>query len=419
MPNFRLWFTGQTTSLLGDQFHGIAAPWLVLALTNDPVALGTVMALGGIPRAILILVGGAMTDRFSTRSIMLISDVLRLILTALLAVLTFTGAINLWMMYGFALAFGIISAFFYPASGSMLPTLVEQDKLQPANAFSQGSVQLVNFFGPALAGAVIAALSLTTGSKLLGVAFAFGVDSFTFLVSGVTLGLMAMPPVARSARAAAENVWESIRAGWSFAYDNLLLRVLFVIIAIINFFFLGPIIVGIPVLANQRLPEGAAAFGIIMSAFGGGNLIGIVLSGALKQTRGINWVATAVLCAFGIGLALLGVLNNTWLNAALMFALGLGNGYISIILVTFLQRRTPAQMLGRMMSLFMLANIGLGPVSQAAAGTVSKWSLEALFIGAGACILVTGVWAAFQPAFKSMDEEFVQVQTHPAGEPAD
>src|SRR5512142_2602564 len=105
LPNFRLWFAGQTTSLLGDQFHGIAAPWLVLTLTNDPVALGTVLALGGIPRAILLLVGGAITDRFSPRGIMLWSDVLRLLLTTFLAVLTFTGLINLWMLYGFTLAF--------------------------------------------------------------------------------------------------------------------------------------------------------------------------------------------------------------------------------------------------------------------------------------------------------------------------
>src|SRR5512140_84032 len=109
LGNFRLWFSGQATSLLGDQFHGIAAPWLVLVLTNDPIALGTVLALGGIPRAILLLVGGAITDRFSQRAIMLASDILRLLLTTLLAILTFTGLINLWMLYGFTLAFGIIS----------------------------------------------------------------------------------------------------------------------------------------------------------------------------------------------------------------------------------------------------------------------------------------------------------------------
>ncbi len=419
IANFRLWFAGQTTSLLGDQFHNIAAPWLVLTLTNDPVALGTVLALGGIPRAILILVGGAITDRFAPRGVMLVSDLIRLLLTTLLAVLTFAGAINLWMLYGFALAFGIVSAFFYPASGSILLSFVDKEKLQPANAFSQGAMQLVNFFGPALAGAVIAALSLSTGSKLLGVAFAFGVDAFTFLVSVITLWLMLVPRAVRSAQAAAGNVWTSIRAGLRFAWDDPLLRLFFIIITVINFFFLGPIVVGIPVLANARLPEGAAAFGIIMSAYGGGNLIGIVLSGAVKQTKRLDWTAAGIICAFGVGLTLLTVLNNTWFSAALLFVLGIGNGYIAIVLITFLQRRSPTDMLGRMMSLVLLANIGLSPISQAAAGVISKLSLDLLFIGAGACIFLTGVWSVLQPALKLMDQQFADAQAQVRGETAE
>ncbi len=416
--NFRLWFAGQTTSLLGDQFHNIAAPWLVLTLTNDPIALGTVLALGGVPRAILILVGGAITDRFSPRGIMLASDLLRLVLTALLAVLTFTGAINLWMLYGFALAFGIISAFFYPASGAMLPSLVDREKLQPANAFAQGSIQLVNFLGPALAGAVIAALSLSTGSKLVGVAFAFGVDAFTFLVSVVTLWWLQMPRVLKTAQAAMDSVWASIKAGFKFMWNDPLLRLFMVIITILNFLFGGPIVVGIPVLANQRLPEGAAAFGIIVAGYGGGNLLGIILSGAIKQTRRLNWTTAGIFGAFGVGLGLLAVLNNMWLSAALLFVLGIGNGYISIILITFLQRRTPAHMLGRMMSLVMLANVGLGPVSQAVSGAVSKISLEALFFGAGALILLTALWSTLQPALKMMDQEMLPTQPGPVAKAA-
>jgi MFS family permease len=382
-------------------------------LTNDPVALGTVLALGGIPRAVLMLIGGAFTDRFSPRRIMLVSDLVRLGLTALLTILTFTGAINLWILYAFSLAFGIVSAFFYPASSAILPTLVDHDRLQPANAVAQGSTQMMVFFGPALAGAVIAALSSSTGSKLLGVAFAFGVDTLTFLVSVVTLWLIVLPTV-RSSKAA-ENVWASIRAGWHFAWGDPLLRVLFVIITALNFFFVGPIAVGIPVLANERLPEGAAAFGIILSAYGGGNLLGILVSGAIKQTRRLNWTSIGIFFSFGVALALLGVLNSTWLSAAVLFVLGVGNGYIAIIFITFLQRRTPRDMLGRMMSLVMLSNVGLAPVSQAISGAVSKISLEALFIGAGVCILLTSLWSTLQPAMGTMDEQMKQLETNPVG----
>src|SRR5664279_2941954 len=99
-PNFRLLWGGQITSILGDQFSMIAMPWLVLKLTgSDPVALGTVLALGSVPRALFMLLGGAVTDRLSQRTVMLVSDVLRFALTGLLAALVLTGSVHLWMVY--------------------------------------------------------------------------------------------------------------------------------------------------------------------------------------------------------------------------------------------------------------------------------------------------------------------------------
>ncbi|MBK8049162.1 MAG: MFS transporter [Anaerolineales bacterium] len=125
--DFRLYWVGQATSLLGDNFHFIAAPWLVLQLTGDPLILGAVMALGGVPRAVFTLVGGAITDRFSPRIVMITSDIIRFLLTTMLAALVITGAIQVWMMYLVALIFGVVSGFFMPASMSMLPRLVEGD----------------------------------------------------------------------------------------------------------------------------------------------------------------------------------------------------------------------------------------------------------------------------------------------------
>lgn len=109
--NFRLLWIGQGTSLLGDEFFMIALPWLVLKLTDDPMALGTILAMIGIPRAIFMLVGGAVADKYSPRRIMLASDTLRLVLTALLAVLILSGSLQLWMLYVLALLFGTISGF--------------------------------------------------------------------------------------------------------------------------------------------------------------------------------------------------------------------------------------------------------------------------------------------------------------------
>src|SRR5512132_13768 len=109
LRDFRLLFTGAATSLLGDQFALVATPWLTLKLTGDPLALGIVLALEGFPRAVFMLLGGAITDRFSPRLIMLISDIVRLLLTALMAVVVFSGTVQMWMLYAFGLGFGVVA----------------------------------------------------------------------------------------------------------------------------------------------------------------------------------------------------------------------------------------------------------------------------------------------------------------------
>src|SRR5215475_12013874 len=127
ISDFRLLWIGSATSLFGDQFAFIPTPWLVLQLTNHPLVLGTVLALEGIPRAIFILIGGAITDRFSPRTIMLTADIIRMILTALMALVIFIGVVKLWMLYAFGLAFGLIGGFAVPASNSMVPILVPEE----------------------------------------------------------------------------------------------------------------------------------------------------------------------------------------------------------------------------------------------------------------------------------------------------
>lgn len=112
--DYRMLWIGQGISHLGDQFHLIALPWLVLTLTHDPLQLGFVLALAGIPRAVLMLIGGAFADRHSPRTIMLVSDALRFVLAGMLAFTVLTGTVQLWMVYALALAFGVVSGFFMP-----------------------------------------------------------------------------------------------------------------------------------------------------------------------------------------------------------------------------------------------------------------------------------------------------------------
>ncbi len=397
------------TSVLGDQFTMIATPWLVLILTGDPLALGMVLALESIPRAILMLLGGAITDRFSGRTIMLLSDAIRLVLTALLAALTLLGLVNLWFLYVFGLLFGIVSAFFMPASGAIVPLIVEGDDLQAANSAGTGAAQLLSFLGPALAGAVIAAFGTTTNGgsakHLTGIGVAYVIDTISFLISVITLWVIRVPPVTAGARQAASDVLSSIRAGFSYVLGDPVLRLLFLVIAAANFLFVGPLVVGIPVLANQRLPEGAAAYGLIIGAYGGGNLLGLLVATGVRRVRALGPIAVSVVALFGLGLIALGMISSTWVAFAIMLVVGIANGYIGIILITFMQRRTEKEMMGRLMSLIFFANVALVPVSQAVSGAAVKLSIEALFATAGVLCLLVALWTAFQPALKLLQQQ--------------
>lgn len=187
------------------------------------------------------------------------------------------------------------------------------------------------------------------------------------------------------------------------------MRLVLVVIAAVNFLFVGPIVVGIPVLADQHLAEGAAALGLLMSAFAGGNLGGVLLAGVLPRLSGpgLRTVIVGSLAAFGAGLAFFGQIGNTWILFGLMLALGVGNGYLTITMFTWVQTRTPRDMLGRTMSLLLLASAGLLPVSQAVAGVLAKWSLPGLFAAAGCLILLCTLWTAMQPGLRVLSERWM------------
>jgi MFS family permease len=402
--DFRLLFAGVSTSLLGDQFTLIATSWLVLQLTDDPVALGTVLALEGVPRALFMLFGGAITDRFSPRIIMLVADIVRFVLVAMMTAVIFTGMIQLWMLYLFSLGFGLIAGFAVPAGNSIVPMIVKEEDLQAGNSLVMGVGQLVGFIGPVVAGILIGNFS----DSLFGIGLAFGIDAITFAISALALSLMRQGGGLSSAARAQEDetVWASILAGLRYLWQDEALRLMFLVIAAINFLFVGPMLVGIPVLANQRLAEGAVAFGMLMSGFAGGNLVGLVLAGTLPRPSGrmIRRLLIALLVTFGTVLGLIGFIQSTWVDFALMVLLGLGNGYVTIILFTSMQNRTPKTMMGRIMSLLTLSSIGLVPVSQALSGTIIAVNLTLLFVLAGVLIVVVAFWTAVQPALGTFSE---------------
>ena len=413
--NFRLLWIGEVISLLGDQFTLIALPWLVLQVTGDALAMGTVLALAGVPRALFMLVGGALTDRFSPRIIMLASNLFRLIFVTVFAALILLGAVQMWMIYLFALAFGTADAFYFPAQRAIVPRLVAKERLQSGNAIIQGTARLSMFAGPLLAGVLIALLTKSgaqvaiTGEPVpdirgIGIAFAF--DALTFLISAITLWLMTLDKPANQATEAGQkervlaSIWEGLVSVWQDAP----LRVFFTLIFALHLFATGPMIVGIPVLADTRFAEGAAAFGIIMSAFGGGNFLGILLAGVLPKPapRRLGTVLLLVVGCIGVGLAAMGLAPSTAIATLVALAIGSAEGYMMILFTTWLQSRVPQHMLGRTMSLLTFASVGLIPISTALSGALIGLNDKLLFVGAGALMVLTLLIAARHPAARTM-----------------
>jgi MFS family permease len=275
---------------------------------------------------------------------------------------------------------------------------------------------LVGFIGPTIAGILISKFSQSP----LGIGLAFTIDAISFAVSAGCLWVMhgggRRQPAAGAAQP--ESVWASILAGIKYLWMDKAMRLMFLVITAVNFLFVGPLLVGIPVLADQRLPEGAVAFGLLMSAYAGGNLAGYLLAGSLPRPTGktMRLFLIALLAAFGLALGSFGFIRSTWVDFALMLLLGLGNGYIAITLFTWIQLRTPKAMIGRMMSILMLSNTGLVPISQAISGAVSKWSLTILFVGAGTLILLVTLWTAPQHELRTFSDSMVAGNLDPKPE---
>jgi len=381
--DFRLFWLGEAVSTLGDQFALIALPWLALILTGDAFALGTVLALMALPRALFMLVGGAYVDRLSPRLVMLGSNAVRLAAVGVLGFVVLEGAAAMWMLYAFALAFGVADAFFYPALTAMVPDLVDDSQLQKANGIVQGTAQLTTLVGPAVAGVAIATLAGQSATQdVTGVGLALLFDAATFVVSLVTLFLI----TARRAHAEASgSVIRDIREGIGFVWKMPAVRVMVLLSMSANMLIVGPLEVGLPIVAYSRLPEGAAAFGLIMSAFGGGSLLGMAGATLLPPLPRAHFgsILLGLFSLSGICLALLAVFHTTPIVLADAVVAGAILGYSNITYITWLQRRIPRNLMGRVMSLMMFGSVALVPISMAVSGALVKISLDAVLMGGG------------------------------------
>jgi MFS family permease len=409
--DYRLLWFGQTIALLGDQFHLIALPWLVLQLTGDPLQLGLVLAVAGIARSGCMLLGGALADRFTPRNIMIWANIVRGAVAAALSAVVLGGSIEMWMVYVAAAAFGVITGIFEPSSQAAVPRLVPDEQLESGNSLVFFGDQLASFLGPAAAGALIGwfgASAAGAGSgSLTGIGAAFAVHAATFAVSIAFLAFMGgMRPSSAEEHA---HPLRAIAAGIRYVTARSDLLWTLGLIASANLFITGPLMVGVPVLADTRLPEGPAALGMVLSGFAFGNLIGVGLAGSLRRPspRMLGMAVIGLFGAFSLGLSAFALLESTWVAVPIMAVMGVGNGFLGVTVFTHLQRATPADMIGRVMSLLMLAMFAVMPLSQALAGALIKTSVESLFLVAGAGMALTGLIAASRPEIRNFGEERV------------
>lgn len=390
--NFGLLWVAGGLSAIGDQFDLIAFPWLVLMVTGDPSAVGIVLAVGNVPAIFFILVGGSLADRYSPRLIMLASNGIRIALVASLAALVLTELSDLWLIYVFALLKGIADSFYYPAQLAMLPRIVPVELLRQSNAAVRTTTQLSGFVGPSLAGGLIAFFSAgppsAHGTDKTGIGLAFLVVALFLSVSSLMLLLMRTENASRGlVGEETENagILSSIRQGIQYARADGAMLAIFLLIVQMELLMRGPVTVGMPVLAHSRLAGGALALGIITSGYAGGSVLGTVLAGALPAPRReLGAIVVAVFTLSGILMMPFGWLNATWLAATITLAIGVMGGYVGIVIISWIQGRTQQAMLGRVMSLLLVAQVTVSPISMAASGALIKVSLGWVFLVAGA-----------------------------------
>src|ERR1700682_3732275 len=221
---FRNLWVATALSLFGDFFSYVAMAWLVLQLTGSSLALGTVLVVQAVPRAVLMAVGGALADRISPRLTMLGSMGLRAVFVAPLAVLVLTGRVQMWEVYGIAVVVGIVDAFFMPARSSILPKVIADRELEPGNAVMNVTMQASVILGPVLGGLIVAAL---------GTGWAFAADAACFAIG--VLFILWLPAAARTAPGVAHpdgGMRGQIAAGLPYAWADIGIRGTLIVIPV-------------------------------------------------------------------------------------------------------------------------------------------------------------------------------------------
>ena len=401
--DYRLLVFGAIVSLLGDGFYFIALAWQVYEISNVPTALSIVGVAGTLPLVALVLIGGALSDRFDRRKLMIGADLLRAFAIGTMAVLSLTGVIEIWHIVALVILVGAGQAFFNPASTAILPDLLADHHLPGANAFSGIYRPMVaRLIGPAIAGFVVA---------IAGSGFAFGFDAATYLVSAAAVAAIRTRPSPRPAgdhgpRRIIGDVREGLRyvRGQPWIWATLVSAMLSLLV------FLGPMDVLVPFLVKNRLNLGPESLGAIFAAGGVGSMLMAILVGSLGQPRRR---VTVMYASWSLGVLLIaayGLMTALWQALLVSFVMSAAFELGQVIWTTMLQQRVPRELLGRVSSLDWLVSTGLVPISFALTGPAAAiFGPEQTIVGASVIGALLMCLLLFYPGVRDPEREPVPV----------
>lgn len=390
---FAVVLTGEGLSMVGDGAFGVALAWLVLQETGSVTALASVLLAQAIPRGLLMLFGGAITDRLSPRTVMLWSHVVRGVAVAAVGTLAWTGSIQMWQLYSLAVVTGVAAAFFGPASESVLPYLLPAEHLPRGNALQGAAEQTAMIGGPLLGGLLTA---------WLGPAVAIELNALTFFIAAVTVRAAPRGVVTHQEALSVSGVVKEIGEGLRVARQSHDVRIVLLIVGASALSYSGLFAVGLPALARS-FSANAVALGVLISAWGVGQLLGTISAAVTGLPRRWGLLIIGMTVVEATAFALLGVSPNVFTAAAILVVVGFGVAYSSdVALPTFIQTRTPRQFLGRISSLIGLPRVVLEPVSIALLGAVLARSVGWGFAVAAIPMLLVGLRLCFDPQARNL-----------------
>jgi hypothetical protein len=406
--DFRLLFVGRCVSLLGDGAFLVAMAWEAYTLSNAPTALSLLGIAMTVPLIALLLFGGVVSDRYGRRQVMLLADLVRAALLALLGVLAASGELRLWQMMVIVAFYGGAQAFFDPASDAILPQLVADHQLGEANSLEQVFRPLaLRLAGPALGGVLVG---------VLGPGSAFLADGATFVVSAATLWSMsARASVSpRAAGVQLERATAQAREGWSYVRGHVWLWGTFASAGIAYLLFMGPAEVLLPFMVKHVLRGSGVQLGLVLGAGGLGSVAaGLVMMRSGLPGRSMTFIY--VVWTLGtLAIAGYGIANAMWELMLASVAFNVLETAGTIVWATMKQRHVPGRMLGRVSSLDWLISIGLLPISFALTVPLSAtFGVRATLIGAGLAGAAATLGGLMLPGMRDVDRQLA-----PAGRAA-